>query len=289
MGKKLLGLCGHAARHCTAFYTPLGQLFASSDILSGEEAIRMRNYCSTAYMDPDRDLKDSYGILFEDGSLTAFQEHFQSRVEHFEGRQYEAAQELFKVKWGPTRIPVYVVLLAFTSINPGLRYKYIAIAEWLVDTAKVPVDGTDISGTTALMHSISQKPYFDPEFAQLMFDAGADINRRDRFGGIAAHDITTVQLLYDHVAHEKAGRALQWFLEHGGTLDIEDGDGISVRRIIASLKGTDRTLKGVVDRVEQQQSGGSNTGSGVIARPTARNSPCPCGSGRKFKKCCGQA
>lgn len=120
---------------------PLGQLFASSDILSGEEAIRMRNYCSTAYMDPDRDLKDSYGILFEDGSLTAFQEHFQSRVEHFEGRQYEAAQELFKVKWGPTRIPVYVVLLAFTSINPGLRYKYIAIAEWLVDTAKVPVDG----------------------------------------------------------------------------------------------------------------------------------------------------
>ena len=110
-------------------------------MLSGEEAIKLRNYCSTAYMDPDRDLKDPYGILFEDGDLTAFEEHFQGRVQHFEGRRHEAAQELFKLKWGPTRIPVYVVLLAFTLINPGLRHKYIAIAAWLVDTAKVPVDG----------------------------------------------------------------------------------------------------------------------------------------------------
>ena len=145
--------------------------------------------------------------------------------------------------------------------------------------------GTDISGATALMHSISTKPYFDPEFAQLMLDAGGDINRRDRFGGIAAHDIATVQLLYDHTAHEKAGRALQWFLEHGGNLDVEDGDGICVRQIIASLEMTDRTLKAVVDLVEQQKSEGSNP---AITRPTARNSPCPCGSGRKFKKCCGK-
>lgn len=119
----------------------LGQLFASSDTLSGEEGERLREYCSTAYMDPDKHLKDPYGLLFEDGSLTAFQQHFQGRVQHFEGRRHEAAQELFKLKWGPTRIPVYVVLLAFTTLNPGLRYSYIAIAEWLVDTAKVPVDG----------------------------------------------------------------------------------------------------------------------------------------------------
>ena len=142
-----------------------------------------------------------------------------------------------------------------------------------------------MSGTTALMHSISTKPYFDPEFAQLMLDAGGDINRRDRFGGIAAHDITTVQLLYDHTAHEKAGRALHWYLEHGGSLDIADGEGTCVRQIIATLEKTDRTLKAVVDLVEQQKSEGSNP---AITRPTARNSPCPCGSGRKFKKCCGK-
>ena len=119
----------------------LGQLFASSDILSGEEGETLRHYCCSAHMDFRNHIKDPYGRLIEDGSLTAFQEHFQSRIQHFEGRQHEAAQEMFKLRWGPTRIPVYVVLLGFTSIIPDLRYKYLAIAEWLVDTAKVPVDG----------------------------------------------------------------------------------------------------------------------------------------------------
>lgn len=150
--------------------------------------------------------------------------------------------------------------------------------------------GRDISGTTALMLSISTKPFFDPEFAQLMIDAGGDINRRDRYGGVVAQDITTVQLFKDQdaEAHQKAGRALQWFLEHGGNIDIEDGDGISARKIIKTLEKTDKTLKEVLDRAEQKQSEGSNPGSGAIWRPTARNSPCPCGSGHKFKKCCGK-
>lgn len=147
--------------------------------------------------------------------------------------------------------------------------------------------GIDIAGTSALMHSIATKPYFDPEFAQLMLDAGGDINRRDRFGAIAAHDITTVQLLYETAAHGKAGRALQWYLEHGGTLDAVDGEGISVHQIISKLEITDRTLKGVLDRFEQQRSEGKIPSLSTISRPTARNSPCPCGSNRKFKKCCG--
>lgn len=119
----------------------LGQLFASTDILSGEEGETLRKYYNSVYKDFRKHLKDPYGRLIEDGSLTAFQEHFQGRVQHFEGRQHEAAQELFKLKWGPTRLPVYVLLLAFTVIKPDERYNYIAIAEWLVDTAKVPVDG----------------------------------------------------------------------------------------------------------------------------------------------------
>ena len=122
-------------------YRSLGQLFASSDILSGEEAERMRQYYGTAYMDPDKHLKDPYGVLIKDGDLTPIQEHFQSRIQHFEGRRHEAAQELFRIRWGPTHIPVYTALLIFTLNNPGSRYKYINVAEWLVDTAKVPVDG----------------------------------------------------------------------------------------------------------------------------------------------------
>lgn len=145
-----------------------------------------------------------------------------------------------------------------------------------------------MSGTTALMHSISTKPFLDLEFARLMLDAGGDINRRDRFGGVAAHDITTVQLLYDHAAHEKAGRALHWYLENGGSLDVEDGEGTSGRQIIKDLRNTDRMLNFVVDEFEQQQSAASKPRNSVVARPTARNSPCPCGSSRKFKKCCGK-
>ena len=147
--------------------------------------------------------------------------------------------------------------------------------------------GTDLSGTSALKASISTKPYFDPEFAQLMLDAGGDINRRDRFGMVAAHDITTVQLLYDQNAHQTAGRAMQWYLEHGGNLDIEDGDGITGRQIIVKLEGTSRTLKGVLDKFEQQRKEGEFPDS-AFPKPTTRNGPCPCGSGRKFKKCCGK-
>ena len=125
----------------TVHRRPLGQLFASSDILTGEEAAKLRSYISSACMDPPKDLKDPYGVLFEDGNLSAFEEYFRGRVQHFEGRKYEAAQEIFRLKWGPTRIPIYTVLLAFTVLKNDFRQRYIAIATWLVDTAKVPVDG----------------------------------------------------------------------------------------------------------------------------------------------------
>ena len=132
---------GCASANKLSMCRPLGQLFFSSDILSGEEAAKLRSYCSEAVINFDKDFQDPCGILFEDADLTAFQDYFRGRVQHFEGRQHEAAQETYKLRWGPTRIPIYVALLAFTAINPPRRYKYINIAEWLVDTAKVPVDG----------------------------------------------------------------------------------------------------------------------------------------------------
>ena len=122
-------------------YRPLGKLLASSDILSGEEAETMRDYCAFATANIDNnDLTGPYGVLFIDGNLAAFREHFEGRVQHFEDRQHEAAQELFKLRWGPTRIPVYVVLLFLTRVQPDRRYKYISIALWLIQTAKIPGD-----------------------------------------------------------------------------------------------------------------------------------------------------
>ena len=103
--------------------------------------MKLRNYCNSTYLDPHKHLKDPYGVLFKDLNITALRDHFLGRVQHFEGKRHEAAQELFKLRWGPTRSPVYVVLLALTIINPGLRIKCILMAKWLVDTANVPVDG----------------------------------------------------------------------------------------------------------------------------------------------------
>ena len=73
-----------------------------------------------------------------------------------------------------------------------MRPRYLELAKYLNNTAKVHVDGTDLSDTSALMHSVGTKSYFDPEFVQLMFDAGALINRRNRFGCIAAQDIVMI-------------------------------------------------------------------------------------------------
>ena len=56
--------------------------------------------------------------------------------------------------------------------------------------ASVPVNGKDMSGTTALSpcFKFSTKPTFDFEYAQILFDAGGDINDRNRYGSIVAHE-----------------------------------------------------------------------------------------------------
>lgn len=160
--------------------------------------------------------------------------------------------------------------------------------------------GTDVSGTTALMHSISTRHYFDIDFAQIMIEAGADINRQNRFGSVAAHDIATIQLLFVSKPtlvfakiKEMACSALQWYLEHGGNVDIKDAGGLSVRAIVEDLdllggfEGDIYSVKRVVDRFEQRSTGRSPKKL-VFPQPTARNNSCPCGSERKFKKCCGK-
>ena len=154
-------------------------------------------------------------------------------------------------------------------------------------TADSSMAECDISGTTALMHALSTKPYMDEEFAQIMLDAGANINRRDRFGAVVGLDIATIHLIYDDEAHDMAGRALLWFLEHGGDVDIKDGEDVSTRDVVAKLEGTSRTLSKVLEEFEQRKVKGKIPNSDAIPRPTARNGPCPCGSSRKFKKCCG--
>jgi hypothetical protein len=114
-------------------------------------------------------------------------------------------------------------------LNPPFRTAYVNIARFLIEEAKVPVDGTDLSGTTALSHCFSTKPGLDFEYAQLLYDAGGDVNHRNRYGSTVAQEIVQVYKFDDNASVTNAKRAFKWFLTHGGNSDIADGDGVTVR------------------------------------------------------------
>lgn len=84
------------------------------------------------------------------------------------------------------------------------------------------------------MWAISTKPYWDPEIADIMLEAGAKVNHRNRYGGTAAHDFVMV-MDYSADGKKQVGAALKYFLEKGGDLDIKDGDGISARSILKNV------------------------------------------------------
>lgn len=110
-------------------------------------------------------------------------------------------------------------------IWPDRREKLLDVVQWLISIG-VPVDGKDLSGTTALSHSISTKPAFDPEFAQLLINAGGDINARNRYGATCAHEFCMVWSP-DSYSIERASKALQFFLSRGGDPNICDNDGVT--------------------------------------------------------------
>jgi hypothetical protein len=196
-------------------------------MLRGYESQRLRTYCTSEYVIPDRDL-DEYGKLLLYGDLHLVRLDFFAR-----GLDKAAAtQEIYDLHWGPTQVPIYNLLSLFTRLNPPLRNAYINIAKFLIEEANVPVDGTDLSGTTALSHCFSTKPGLDFEYAQLLYDAGGDVNHRNRYGCTVAQEIVQVYMPGDKTVVANAKKALKWFLTHGGNVDIADGDGCTVRQML---------------------------------------------------------
>ncbi|EDR07176.1 uncharacterized protein LACBIDRAFT_294570 [Laccaria bicolor S238N-H82] len=226
----------------------LQELFLSKDTLKGFESQRLRSYCTSQCMEPTRDL-DSYGRLLLGGDLSAVKAEYRGRVQKklqgpsgssdaltLEVAEELVAQDLASLHWGPTRVPIYNLLGLFSLIVPSFRPSYIAIAKFFIDTAKVPVHGKDLSGTTALSHSFSTKPAFDLEYAQILYDAGGDVNHRNRYGGYVAQEIVQVYDPRDSKVVRRAMDALEWFLTHAGNVDILDGDGVSAGRVIRNSK-----------------------------------------------------
>ncbi|GBE90059.1 hypothetical protein SCP_1800810 [Sparassis crispa] len=216
-------------------------------------------------MEPSRDL-DSFGGMLLMGELERIKADYANRVSRIQSRagseeaaREGAAKELFALHWGPTRVPIYNLLLLSTLIYSPCRSKHLAIARWLITEAEVPVDGTDLSGSTALYHAISTKPSFDTEYGQILHDAGASVNHRNRYGGTAAHEMSLIWQPQNKSLVERAADGLKWYLDHGGNIDIKDNDGMSVRFAVDStrklvLRGiTDMAIWDVVDKEDKRR------------------------------------
>ncbi|KAF8149078.1 hypothetical protein B0H34DRAFT_734747 [Crassisporium funariophilum] len=218
----------------------LEELKKSTGVLKGQESARLRTFCSNTRMNPGEHL-DAFGELIMQGSLQLVLMDNQVRLTEkpkdlsMEAKKMAVAEDYDKIRWGPTSVPIYNLLGLLSQIIPPLRKEYLSIAKFFIAFG-VPVRGTDLSGTTALSHCFSTKPSFDLEYAQMLSDAGGDVNNRNRYGGIVAHEIVQVYDPSDPVIVDKATKSLQWFLEHGGSVDIADGDGMTPRFMIERLK-----------------------------------------------------
>jgi hypothetical protein len=167
-------------------------------------------------------------------------------------------------------VPLYNLLGLFTLIRPEKRTEYLEIAHFFIHSANVPVDGTDLSGTTALGHSFSTKPGLDFDYAQMLYDAGGDVNHRNRYGNTVGQEIVQVYMFKDRKVVGDAKKAFEWFLAHGGNIDIGDMDGQTVRGCIEKLKGL---VPGLTTLAEKE-----------YKRRAARGDACCTTCGREDKK-----
>ncbi|KAG7444635.1 uncharacterized protein BT62DRAFT_981465 [Guyanagaster necrorhizus] len=262
------------------------ELTKTQEMLKGQESERLRTFCTTQSMVPGRDL-DAYGMLLATADLIKIREDFDMRTPG-EAARAAAADELYQMRWGPTRVPIYNLLGLCTLLYPPERTSYLSIAKYLISTARVPVDGTDLSGTRALSHCFSTKPGFDLEYAQILYDAGGDVNSRNRYGSTVAQEIVQVYEPGDRDAVNRAHAALEWFFLHGGNIDLADGDGFTVRvtidrtlRKIPMLKGITKLMN--AEDARRQALG--DTCCALCARTGESTTLARCGKCKKVRYC----
>lgn len=180
-------------------------------ILSGAESQRLRTFCTSEGWTA-KDL-DGFARLLQHGPLEAVRADFHTRIKAV-GLD-KARQSLLDIAYGPTKTPLYNYTLQLIYQNPRRRLLYLQILFFLAFEAKIPVDSSDLNGNTTLMYSISTKPYFDIEVAEIMLYAGGDINRRNRYGCVVGHDIVMARD-YTPAGKKRTLDALKYFIQKGG-------------------------------------------------------------------------
>ncbi|TVY84841.1 hypothetical protein LSUE1_G000589 [Lachnellula suecica] len=253
-----------------------------SHVLAGLDSQRLRTSCtSNSWTGADL---DQYSRLLR-GSTEIMRLDFNEKVKA-EGID-NVRKSLADINYGPTKVPLFNFLLQLTILDPANRHQYLETARYLALEAKVPVDSMDLSGNTAFMYSISTKPYWDHEFADIMVNAGASINHRNRYGCVAGHDIIMARDLSPE-GKKKTLEALKYFIEKGGDINIADGDGFSIKRMGINVQ---KIFPEVGPLLNGSTGAGNSSGAsstGGFGGKIGRNDPCRCGSKKKFKTCCGK-
>ena len=200
------------------------------------DALELRGWFSSNALVPSRDLTDALGqallATFSD-KPGALKTHIDSRTESL-GNIEAVRKELYGARWGPTRLPIYNVILQLFLFTPEKKMQLLDLTRYLAWDVEVPVDGTDVLGATALYWAISTKPYAEAEFAQILFDVGGSVNQKNRLGGTAAGEIAQVDFKGDT---SKSVEMMRWWFEHGGDVDAQDNDGMNVKTLVEMMRG----------------------------------------------------
>ncbi|KAH7067377.1 hypothetical protein BKA63DRAFT_116932 [Paraphoma chrysanthemicola] len=225
----------------------LSDLQNSNDQLSGMDGMELRGWFSQTAMIPTRDLTDPLGAALLStcsiNDLKPIKTYIQTRTQDL-GSLDTVIQEMYAKRWGPTKMPIYNVILPFFISNPDNSDHLLNLTRYLAETLRVPVDGTDITGSSALYWSISTKPYALPPFAQILFDAGSSVNQRNRFGATTGGEIGQVDFAADM---QRNVDMLRWYLEHGGDVDGKDNDGMNVRMLVDMMRKRVPGMYGVLE------------------------------------------
>ncbi|KAH9481904.1 hypothetical protein JR316_0006434 [Psilocybe cubensis] len=276
-----------AREHATDEGRSLEELKKTKEILKGAESQRLRRFCTSERMVPGRDL-DELGKAILMGDFDYVSLDFSRRIAEQMmtlGREKAfsaAAEQYYNLRWGPTETPIYNLLGLAMQLVPSQKEAHFQLARLFIK-AKVPVDGTDLSGTTALSHCFSTKPSFELEYAQLLYDAGGDVNHRNRYGGIVAEEIIKIYDHHDREVVRKATAALEWFLNHGGNVDIADGDGYTPRDMCKRLAGRVPALLSLVEKEDEKRKAKGNSCCSLCGRDEEKL--LTCGKCKKAKYC----
>jgi len=212
------------------------------------DAMELRGFASQSHMVPPRDLTDPLGKALMDtlqNGSDALKEYVNERTATLNGDSTTLAKELYEKRWGPTKVPIYNVILVLLHLSPENTDKILETTRYLSEEVKVPVDGTDVTGASALYWAISTKPFTETALAQILFDAGASVNQKTRFNSTCASEIGQVDFTADTRRNEDM---LRWYIEHGGDLDAKDNDGMNVKMLVEMMNKKVPGLEKVVKK-----------------------------------------